>query len=77
MNGLTACNQHELLHGLEVLNLLDVAEVIFAAVSERKETREKYKRIDHPYKNPAHDDKMLICRKDEKGTITEWKPMNA
>lgn len=75
LNELTAGNQHELTHCLEVFNLLDIAEVVFAAVSERKETREKYIRIDHPYKNPAFDEKMLVCRKGEEGPMTEWKAM--
>lgn len=71
---LTAKNQHELIHCLEVMNLLDVAEVIFTAVCERKETREKYSRIDYPYKNPTFDEKILICRKGDSGPMTEWRP---
>jgi succinate dehydrogenase/fumarate reductase flavoprotein subunit len=76
-NELKAGNQHELVHCLEVLNLLDVAEVMFAAVSERKETREKYRRIDHPYKNPTFDEKILACRKGPKGPLIELKELKA
>ncbi|MBW1767881.1 MAG: FAD-binding protein [Deltaproteobacteria bacterium] len=75
MNDLMARNQHELMHCLEVFNLLDVAEVVFAAVSKRKETREKYSRIDYPYKNPTFDGKTLICRKGEKGPLIELRVM--
>ena len=67
-----ATNQHELIHCLEALNLLDIAEVIFVAVGERKETRDKYARIDYPYRNPTLDDKILICRKGDTGPIAEW-----
>ncbi len=74
---LKAVNQHELVHCLEVLNLLDVAEVMFAAVSERKETREKYRRVDYPYKNPTFDEKMLTCRKGPKGPLIELKDLKA
>jgi succinate dehydrogenase/fumarate reductase flavoprotein subunit len=73
---LIATNQHELIHCLEVLNLLDIAEVIFAAVSERKETRDKYTRIDHPYRIPGLDEKVLICTKGAEGVITRWEDTN-
>jgi len=72
---LKAGNQHELVHCLEVLNLIDVAEVMFAAVSERKETRDKYKRMDHPYKNPTFDEKILICKKGPQGPLVELRDM--
>jgi len=74
---MTARNQHELMHCLEVLNLLDVAEVVFTAITERKETRDKYTRIDFPYKNPTLDDKVLICKKGDKGPVTEWRELNS
>lgn len=61
------------MHCLEVLNLLDVAEIIFAAVLERKETRDKYSRIDHPYKNPTFDENNLACRKGGRAPLMEWR----
>ncbi len=70
-----AGNQHELMHCMEVLNLLDIGEIVFVAHGERKETREKYIRIDHPYKNPAFDEKMLVCKKGGKGPVTEWREL--
>ncbi|MCF8095327.1 MAG: FAD-binding protein [Desulfobacteraceae bacterium] len=70
-----AGNQHELLHCLEVLNLLDVAESVFSAVSERKETRDKFKRVDYPYKNPFFDNKVLVCRKAADGPVLEWRSL--
>jgi succinate dehydrogenase/fumarate reductase flavoprotein subunit len=72
---MVARNQHELIHCLEVLNLLDVAEVIFAAIEERKETRGKYARIDHPYENPGFDEKVLVCRKGPEGPLIEWEEL--
>jgi len=74
---LAAANQHELAHCLEVINLLDVAEVVFASISARKETRDKYTRIDHPYKNPSLNNKVLICKKGETGPLTTWKETNS
>jgi len=70
---LTARNQHELMHCLEVLNLLDIGEVIFAAVRQREETRDKFARLDYPFTNPMLDGKILICKKKGGKPVTEWR----
>jgi len=70
---LMARNQHELMHCLEVLNLLDIGEVIFAAVRKRQETRDKYARLDYPFMNPMLDGKILICKKKGNKPVTEWR----
>lgn len=70
---LTAKNQHELMHCLEVLNLLDIGEVIFAAVRQREETRDKFARLDYPFTNPMLDGKILICKKKGGKLVTEWR----
>jgi succinate dehydrogenase/fumarate reductase flavoprotein subunit len=70
---LMAKNQHELMHSLEVLNLLDIGEVILAAVRQREETRDKYARLDYPFTNPMLDGKILICKKKGGKPVTEWR----
>ncbi len=70
---LMARNQHELMHGLEVLNLLDVGELMLLAVLERKETREKFSRLDYPFTNPMLNAKVLICKKRDGRPIFEWR----
>ena len=70
---LVANNAHELMHCLEVLNLLDIAETVFTAIRERQETRESYTRLDYPFRNPVLDGKTLFCRKGKRGPVTEWK----
>ena len=70
---LMARNQHELMHCLEVLNLLDLGEVILMAVREREETRDKYARLDYPFTNPVLDGKMLICKKKGGKPVAEWR----
>ena len=72
-DALMANNQHELLHCLEVLNLLDIGELVFAGILERRETREKYSRIDYPYKNPVLDGRILVYSKSEHGPSIEWR----
>ena len=72
---LMAGNQHELMHCLEVLNLLDLGEIIFAAVRKREETRDKVSRLDYPFTNPVFDGKMLICRKRGNKPVVEWREM--
>jgi succinate dehydrogenase/fumarate reductase flavoprotein subunit len=58
---------------LEVLNLLDIGEVIFAAVREREESRDKYARLDYPFTNPMLDGKTLVCKKRGEKPVTEWR----
>ena len=70
---LMARNQHELMHCLEVFNLLDLGEVIFKAVQEREETRDKFARLDYPFTNPVLDGKMLICKKKGNSPAVEWR----
>ena len=70
---LAARNQHELMHCLEVLNLLDLGELTFIAAQERKETRGGHKRVDYPYTNPLLNDQLLTIKKVDGKHITEWK----
>ncbi len=67
-----AKNQHELMHCLEVLNLLDIGELVFAAAIERKETRGNHIRADFPFTNPLLD-KMLISKKKDDSADIEWR----
>ena len=67
-----ARNQHELLHCLEVLNLIDVGEVLFIAANERKETRGLHVRPDYPYTNPTLD-KFLVVSNVNGNPVTEWE----
>ncbi len=70
---MVARNQHELSHCLEVLNLFDVGEMVFAAALERKETRGNFVRSDYPFTNPSLGNKVLVCRKTGGKTVTEWQ----
>ncbi len=67
-----ARNQHELMHCLEVLDLLDVGEAVFIAANERKETRGIHIRSDYPFTNPLME-KFLIIKKVDGKPVTEWK----
>ncbi len=67
-----ARNQHELMHCLEVLDLLDVGEAVFIAANERKETRGIHVRSDYPFTNPLLE-KFLIIKKVDGKPVTEWK----
>ncbi len=70
-----AKNPHELMHCMEVLNLLDVGEIIFTAVRKREESREKFARLDYPFANPMLDGKILICKKKGNKPVAEWREM--
>lgn len=66
-----ARNQHELMHCLEVLNLLDIGELVFITANERKETRGTHIRPDYPFTNPLLD-KSLIIKKIDETPVTNW-----
>ncbi len=69
---MTAENQHELTHCLEVINLLDVGETVFIAANERKETRGMHVRSDYPFTNPLLE-KFLTVKKVGGNPVTKWQ----
>jgi len=69
---LTARNQHEIMHCLEVFNLLDIGLLVFTASLERKESRGGFKRTDYPFTNPLLNNKTLICRMADDKPVLEW-----
>jgi succinate dehydrogenase/fumarate reductase flavoprotein subunit len=71
-----ASNQHELMHCLEVLNLLDIGEIVFKSILERKESRGKYFRQDYPFTNPQLNSKVLFCYKSGNKVQLEWSSTN-
>jgi succinate dehydrogenase/fumarate reductase flavoprotein subunit len=71
---MVAQDGHELVRGLELMNLVDLAELLFLAAMERKETRAGHVRVDYPFTNPLLD-KLLIVRKTDEGPILEWKEL--
>ena len=74
---MTAKNQHELLHCMEMLNLLDMGEIVFITAKERKESRGEYQRVDFPYTNPMLNNKELVCKKAGDKIETEWKALTS
>lgn len=74
-NELKACNSHELMRALEVLDLLDLAEVTILAGEYRHDNRGiNHNRIDYPFANPLLDGKLETIRKTEDGVKIEYRP---
>jgi succinate dehydrogenase/fumarate reductase flavoprotein subunit len=71
---LKAGNPHDLYHCLEVLNVIDIAELVLLAVNERKESRGKIQRQDYPFTNPMLNKFLVITQKDSKPTLRWEKP---
>ncbi len=71
---LKAESQHDLYHCLEVMNLMDVAEIVLLAVNERKESRGPACRQDYPFMNPLLDKILIITQKDGKPAFRWEKP---
>ena len=69
---LMARNPHELMHCIEVLNLIDLGELLLIAAAERKETRDRHVRSDYPFTNPLLD-KWLIIKSSGGKPLTEWR----
>jgi succinate dehydrogenase/fumarate reductase flavoprotein subunit len=69
---LKASNQHDLYHCLEILNLIDVAELVLLAVMERKESRDQAKRMDYPFSNPQLN-KYLVIKKEDGKPAFRWE----
>jgi L-aspartate oxidase len=67
----TAKNQHELVRVLEIINLLDLAELVLVAANERKETRGLHFRTDYPFTDPLLD-KLLVVRRENEKAVTKW-----
>jgi succinate dehydrogenase/fumarate reductase flavoprotein subunit len=69
---IASANRHELAHCFEVINLIDIAEILFLGALERKETRNRHIRSDYPFTNPLLD-KLLIAKKVNGIPIFEWR----
>lgn len=66
---LQACNSHELMRTAEVIDLLDMGEVAFLSVLNRKETRGQLKRSDYKYTNPLLSGQLETIEK-RNGEVT-------
>lgn len=72
-NLMMAENPHELMHCLEVLNLLDIGELVIIAAEDRKETRGLHRRSDFALTNPIFNDKRHIIKQVNRSPVTEWE----
>jgi succinate dehydrogenase/fumarate reductase flavoprotein subunit len=68
-----ARNSWELTRCLETLNLLDVAELVFLAARERKETRGLHVRPDYPLTDPMLDGKGVFITMSAGRPVLEWR----
>jgi succinate dehydrogenase/fumarate reductase flavoprotein subunit len=72
-NGLCARDSWELTRCLEVVNLYDLAELVFIGALERKESRGLHRRADYAYTDPLLNGKLLIIKRIDDRPITEWR----
>jgi succinate dehydrogenase/fumarate reductase flavoprotein subunit len=70
---LRAHNPWELARCLEVRNLYDLAEMVFLAALERKESRGMFQRSDYPYTDPLLNGRLLISRQVDGKPVTAWR----
>lgn len=70
---LRAKDRWELTRCLEVLNLYDLAELVFFSALERRESRGLHHRADYPYADPLLSDKVLMVRQVDGKPVTAWR----
>jgi succinate dehydrogenase/fumarate reductase flavoprotein subunit len=71
-SSLTAKNAHELMNCLQVLNLMEIAELVFISACDRKETRDSHVRSDYTLTDPLLSDKIHIIKQQDGKPMTEW-----
>jgi len=72
---LVAKNPHYLMRALEVRNIIDVADIHMRACMERKETRNRYIRLDYPEQDPALDGLLLYQRLENGKLVFEMRKL--
>ena len=72
-SSLKCSNSHELMRCLEALDLMEIAEIVMLAGSERKETRGKHVRVDYPYTNLLYDNRFITVQMVEGSPRVEWR----
>lgn len=73
LSSLSVDDSHTFMRGMETLDLMDCAEVIFLGASERKETRGMHRRTDYPFTNPLLQDKFLTIWREGDQVRTAWR----
>lgn len=69
---LKAGNSHDLYHCVEVMNLMDIAELVILAVNERKESKGQSRRLDYPFINPMLNKFLVINNREGKPSF-RWE----
>ncbi|MFH1487439.1 MAG: FAD-binding protein [Pseudomonadota bacterium] len=72
-NSCMARDPWELTRCLEVVNLYDLAELVFIGAMERKESRGLHRRADYAYTDPLLNGKTLVIKKAHGKAVTEWR----
>lgn len=72
-DSLMADNPHELMHCLEVVNLLDIGELVLIAAEDRKETRGLHRRSDYLLTNPIFNSKRHLIKQINGEPVTAWE----
>jgi succinate dehydrogenase/fumarate reductase flavoprotein subunit len=73
LSSLSVVDSHTFMRGMETLDLMDCAEVIFLGAFERKETRGMHRRTDFPFTNPLLQDKFLTVWREGDQVRTAWR----
>lgn len=70
-------NAHELMRGLEALDLLQLGQLICITALERKESRGMHRRMDYTFTNPLLNGTIMEIQKKEDGYEIMWRHTRA
>jgi succinate dehydrogenase/fumarate reductase flavoprotein subunit len=71
-SSLMAENPHDLMHCLQVLNLLDIGELTLVSAYDRKETRDVHVRPDYTLTDPLLSNKIHVIKQVNGKPVTDW-----
>ena len=59
---------------MELFDLIDLGKAVAITARNRKESRDKHKRVDYDYTNPLLNDQFQTIRLDRDGSVVlEWR----
>lgn len=74
LSDIACADAHQLMRTMELFDLIDLGKAVAITARNRKESRDKHKRVDYDYTNPLLNDQFQTIRLDRDGSVVlEWR----
>ena len=74
LSDIACADAHQLMRTMELFDLIDLGKAVAITSRNRKESRDKHKRVDYDYTNPLLNDQFQTIRLDRDGSVVlEWR----